>query len=149
MARETEAPPRSLYEEDETAWLELTADLIAKKRFEDVDQPALVEYLTDMAIRDRREVESRLTLLLEHVLKYDFQPDKRTKSWKRTILAQQDEFEGIVISKTLHKHAQGLLSKCYAKAVRRAAAATGLPERKFPSACPYTLERLLAFDVSQ
>jgi hypothetical protein len=40
MARETEAPPRSLYEEDETAWLELTADLIAKKRFEDVDQPA-------------------------------------------------------------------------------------------------------------
>ena len=148
MARETEAPPRSLYEEDETAWLELTADLIAKKRFEDVDQPALVEYLTDMAIRDRREVASRLTRLIQHVLKYDYQPSKRTKSWGRSILAPQDELHAIFSSRTLRQHAKQVMRHCYNRALKLASFDTGLPKSEFPTECPYTLEQLLEFKVT-
>jgi hypothetical protein len=63
----------TLFEQDETAWLEIMADLVSKKRFKEIDHRNLSEYLTDMAIRDRREVKSRLVMLLSHLLKWQFQ----------------------------------------------------------------------------
>jgi Domain of unknown function DUF29 len=77
-----------LYEADETAWLEAMSELIKQGRTADLDFPHLEEYLTDMAKRDRREVKSRLTVLLAHVLKREHQPEKCSKSWLRTILVQ-------------------------------------------------------------
>src|SRR5437762_265465 len=65
-----------LYERDETAWLEAMADLIRTGRLDEVDYPNLAEYLADMARRDRREVDSRLVVLLAHVLKWVHQPDR-------------------------------------------------------------------------
>jgi Domain of unknown function DUF29 len=60
----------ALYEADETAWLDNMAELIREHRYEELDFSHLQEYLSDMAIRDRRRVESRLTRLLEHILKW-------------------------------------------------------------------------------
>src|SRR5436309_3273636 len=91
----------SLYEQDETAWLEQTADFVAKGHWDAVDREHLSEYLTDMAKRDRREVLSRLVILLAHWLKWQHQSDKRTKSWQRTIMAQRLELEQIFESSTL------------------------------------------------
>lgn len=85
-----------LYERDETAWLEAMSEMIRLGRLEELDYPNLAEYLTDMAQRDRREVESRLTLLLTHVLKWVHQPDRRSGSWKGTIVAQRQELEGLL-----------------------------------------------------
>ena len=64
MVMQTTEPLSSLYEADETAWLEAMADLVRRRRYEDLDFENLGEYLADMARRDRREVESRLTVLL-------------------------------------------------------------------------------------
>jgi Domain of unknown function DUF29 len=144
MIKQTVSPPRPLYEEDETAWLELTAGLVAEGRFGEIDRAALAEYLTDMAKRDKREVASRLTVLMTHVLKWEHQPKGRAKSWRATIISQQDELEDLLDSSTLRKHASEILAKCYAKAVRRAAAETGLPVDRFPQSCPYSVEHLLA-----
>ena len=58
-----------LYEQDETAWLEAMSELIRLGRLDEVDYPNLAEYLAEMARRDRREVESRLTVLIAHALK--------------------------------------------------------------------------------
>ncbi len=60
MTKQTTPPSVSLYERDETAWLEATANLVAQGRFGEIDRAALSEYLTDMATRDKREVKSRL-----------------------------------------------------------------------------------------
>ncbi|HKM81947.1 MAG TPA: DUF29 family protein, partial [Candidatus Acidoferrum sp.] len=60
----------ALYERDETAWLEAMAELARDGRAEDLDLGHLAEYLFDMARRDRREVESRLAVLLSHLLKW-------------------------------------------------------------------------------
>src|SRR5437660_339067 len=68
-----------LYEADETAWLETMARLIAAGRRDELDYTHLQEYLSDMANRDRRTVESRLTILMTHLLKCQFQPEKRTR----------------------------------------------------------------------
>jgi hypothetical protein len=95
----------ALYEQDETAWLEAMADLIAQHRFDECDLEHLAEYLHDMARRDRREVESRLTVLMRHLLKWDKQPEKRSGSWKRTIIHQRDELRNLLESGTLRNHA--------------------------------------------
>jgi len=133
-----------LYLADETAWLEQMSQLIRERRFDKIDAQNLSEYLQDMAKRDRREVASHLTVLLVHLLKWECQPRKRSRSWQVTLLAQRQDMQDILDSKTLRNHALEILARCYAKAVKRAAAETGLAESKFPSECPWTLDEILS-----
>lgn len=129
----------SLYEEDETAWLDLMAELAREGRVEEFDLAHLVEFLSDMARRDRREVESRLVVLLLHLLKWEFQPDHRSRSWRATVIEQRQELNAIASRGVLRSHAEETLPALY----ERAAAETDLPVDRFPSDCPYTLEQLL------
>jgi uncharacterized protein DUF29 len=136
-----------LYEADETAWLEAMAELIEQGRFAEIDYAHLGEYLADMARRDRREVESRLIVLLAHLLKWAHQAAKRTKSWRGTIVAQRQDLESELGRGVLWNHAEAVLDKAYAKAVERASAETELPAETFPAQCPYTLEQLLSPEI--
>jgi hypothetical protein len=140
-------PPALLYRQDETAWLEATAELIRQGRLEEVDYPNLAEYLADMARRDRREVESRLTALIAHALKWAHQPERRSGSWRGTVIEQRQELEGLASRGVLRNHAEAVLAEVYRKAVERAAAETELPADTFPAACPYTLDQLLSADL--
>src|SRR4051794_13151783 len=90
----------SLYENDETGWLEQMAQLIRERRFAEVDHQHLEEYLTDMARRDKREVLNRLINLLAHWLKWDFQPEHRTTSWQLTIAEQRRELTELLEART-------------------------------------------------
>ena len=81
--------PAELYELDETAWLEETARLVAAGQWKAVDAAHLACFLSDIAKRDKREVLSRLTVLLAHMLKVEHQPRKKTKSWQATIAIQR------------------------------------------------------------
>ena len=138
----------ALYEADETAWLDAMSELVRQGRLDQLDYAHLAEYLEDMARRDRREVESRMTVLITHVLKWAHQPSKRSRSWHGTIVTQQQELVEDAGSGVLRRHAEEVLPKVYAKAVKRAAAETGLPAKMFPAKCPYTLNQLLSMDVS-
>ena len=121
-----------LYGRDETAWLEAMSALAANGRHAEMDYHNLSEYLADMALRDRREVFSRLAVLLTHILKWRRQPDRRSTSWAKTILEQRSELRQIFESGTLRNHAEAVLTKAYADARRRAAVETGLPLNIFP-----------------
>src|SRR5688572_10266505 len=101
MVQRTPAVTAALYEVDETAWLEATADLIRSGQLTEVDHHTLAEYLTDMARRDRREVSSRLVTLLAHLLKWEYQPERRSGSWRGTLLEQQRELRQLLESGTL------------------------------------------------
>lgn len=136
-----------LYEADETAWLETMAELIADGRIDELDCAHLQEFLTDMANRDKREVESRLGVLMMHVLKWTHQEKKRSKSWRRTIVNQRRELTKMLKSGVLRKHAADALAAVYRDAVDDAVLETGLPTTEFPRECPYTLQMLLAEDV--
>jgi len=142
------APPLAeLYEADETAWLEAMAHLIQQGQWADLDYAHLGEYLTDMALRDRREVENRLATLLAHVLKWTYQPDRRSRSWRSTVVEQQHELARLASQGVLRNHAEAALPKTYAEALARAAAETGLASDAFPPECPYTLEQLLSAEL--
>jgi Domain of unknown function DUF29 len=132
-----------LYESDETAWVEQMAALASAGDASSLDLTHLSEYLTDMARRDKREVVQRLTTLLVHLLKWEYQPAMRTRGWELTIQEQREELQELLQSGVLRNHAQQELGKAYDKAVRRAAVETELEESTFPEGCPYTLEQAL------
>lgn len=134
----------SLYEEDETAWLEQMVRLIEEGRFSELDYDNLREFLSDMSRRDKREVLSRLTLLIAHWLKWEHQPDKRSTSWRATIEIQQRELEDLLESGTLRSYAEQVLPKAYERAVRQAAIETGIAESEFPSQSTRSLEEWLS-----
>jgi hypothetical protein len=133
-----------LYERDETAWLEATSELIRLGRLDEVDYPNLAEYLADMARRDRREVTSRLAVLIAHLLKWRNQPERRSGSWRGTVEVQRQELAELLESGVLRDHADKVLGKAYANGVRQVVAERGLPVATFPAVCPYSLDALLS-----
>jgi hypothetical protein len=130
-----------LYLSDETAWLEQMAALAAESDTASMDLHNLSEYLWDMARRDKREVLHRLVVLLVHLLKWEQQPDHRSRSWELTIQEQREELQDLLESGVLRNFAVQELSKAYQKALRRAAVDTGMAEDTFPVDCPYTLDQ--------
>lgn len=136
-----------LYKSDETAWLDESAALIRDRRFDDLDYPHLAEFLEDMARRDRREVRSRLTVLIAHLLKWVHQPGLRGSSWQQTIDEQKDHLLDIFDSATLRNEAADMVPQIYPRSVRSAVIQAKLPKATFPPECPWTLDEALAFDV--
>lgn len=129
-----------LYEQDETAWLEAMATLAAEGRATELDCVNLSEYLTDMAKRDRREVFSRLVVLLAHLLKWEHQPERRSGAWRSTIREQRRELRQLLESGTLRNHANAVLAAAFAEARRQAADETEMELSAFPVENPWTVE---------
>lgn len=144
MIQQASTSLSQLYEEDETAWLEAMADRIQHGRWDDLDYAHLGEYLNDLARRDRREVKSRLTALITHILKWVYQPAQRSRSWRATIIEQRQELSELVARGVLRTHALAIVTEAYTEAAERAAAEAGLAPETFPQECPFTLEQLLS-----
>jgi Domain of unknown function DUF29 len=135
-----------LYEQDETAWLEAMAELVANRQFAAMDHKNLSEFLTDMAKRDRREVVSRLVILLTHLLKWQFQTEGQSASWRGTIREQRLQLQLLLDSATLRKHAESVLAEVYTKARKLAADETGFKLSRFPKECAWDIDDLLSDD---
>lgn len=143
MAVQAPHPLADLYLADETAWLEQSAALIRAGRLGDLDPGTLAEYLTDMARRDRREVLSRLVVLLVHLLKWDHQPERQSGSWRATIREQRRVMGELIKSGTLRNHAEAVLVEAYTAARLQAIDETGLDAESFPAANPWTLDDMI------
>src|SRR5260370_827725 len=135
MSEQITSVPTSLYEQDETAWLELTARLVGQRRFGEIDHEHLEEYLSDMARRDKREVFSRFLTLIAHLLKGQYQPERRSKSWQRTIILQRAKLRKLLESGTLRRYAEEVLGEAYKEAIKVAAAETRLAQKVFSAGC--------------
>lgn len=92
-------------------------------------------------------MESRLRILIAHILKWIYQTEQRSHSWRGSIVDQRQELAGLVERGGLRSHAEDVLSKVHHQAVERAVAETGLPASTFPTECPYALEQLLPAEL--
>lgn len=139
-----ESEPRALYDEDFLAWTERTAALLRSARFAAIDVDHLAEEVEDMGKRDLREANSRLRVLLVHLLKWRHQPRKRSASWRSTIVTQRQEIADLLEqSPSLRVKLSAGLGSTYQNAVARAAAQTGIEATAFDGDCPWTLKRVL------
>ena len=133
----------ALFHADETAWLDAMAELAAQGQVAHLDCHNLGEYLTDMARRDRREVFSRLVALLAHILKWEYQPERRTGSWRATLREQRRELRQLFESATLRKHAANVFAEAYAEARLQAADEIEVDPSAFPLAPPSGVDDVL------
>jgi hypothetical protein len=137
-------PSAKLYDEDFVRWTAETARLLREGRFAEIDVEHVAEEIEDMGKNHHREVSSRLRLIIQHLLKWQYQPDRRSGSWKATVATQREELEELFEqSPSLRRTPDRTLVRAYGVAVVAAASETGLPEDSFPPKCPYTLEQIL------
>lgn len=133
-----------LYNHDYYLWLVHTAQLIKEGKFLEIDANNLIEEIEDMGRSEKRAVKSNLIILLLHLLKYKYQPAKRTNSWKASIREHRrrlrDDFK---TSPSLKPYFQQIFAESYQDSREQAADETGLPIDTFPSHCPFTVSEVL------
>ncbi|HAC63977.1 MAG TPA: DUF29 domain-containing protein [Cyanothece sp. UBA12306] len=136
-----------LYETDFNLWIEQTVNHLKKGDLGALDLDNLIEEISDMGRNNRREVFSRLKVLLMHLLKWKYQQGKRTNSWINTIDEQREQLELIVKdSPSLKPYLAEIFPDCYQKARRAAVNETNLPKQAFPVDCPFTQDQVLDMD---
>jgi len=127
------------YEEDFYAWTVEQSRLLRSGELSAVDTANLAEEIESMGRSDRRELKSRLVILVMHLLKWRHQPGARSRSWSATIDEQRLQIEGILAeSPSLRPSVAVMLGEAHAIARARAIAETGLADEVFPEAYPFT-----------
>lgn len=96
MSAESVIIQDNLYEQDFYLWTQATAQKLKEGKFDRIDIPNLVEEIESMGISEKRELKSRLIVLLMHLLKWEYQSDKRCQSWRSTITEQRICIEGLL-----------------------------------------------------
>lgn len=135
------------YEQDFHAWTQTQAALLRAGRFRELDIAHLAEELDSMGARERRELGNRLAVLLAHLLKWQYQPDRRGNSWRLTIEVQRLDLQELLEQNpSLRPQLAQRVQDAYRKARLLAAQESGLPKNRFPAECPYGAEHALNED---
>jgi Domain of unknown function DUF29 len=138
---------KSLFEADEHAWLIEQIELLKMGELDKIDKENLLTYLTEMTIAQRNALRSYFRVLLMHILKWEFQPERRSRSWSSTINNCQDQIEWILQdAPSINQYIPSLYADAYPKARRAAAIETGKPRSTFPASNPYTVEEAMSFN---
>jgi len=132
------------YEKDIILWSEEQARLLRAGRFSDLDIEHLADEIEDVGKSEKRELASRMAVLLAHLLKWSGQPGKRGKSWRATISDQRKQI-ALAIKATPSLKAvmrdpdwqEGVWLEARVEARKE----TGLAEEELPEACPWTMEQ--------
>lgn len=136
-----------LYEEDYCLWIETTINQLDNGKLAEVDLINLIEELANLVKSEKRALESNLEVILMHLLKYQYQPKKRSNSWRYTILEHRDRVERIIEdSPSLKSYLYQIFDRCYSKARKKASVKTGLSIETFPSEFLFTIEETLNSD---
>lgn len=135
------------YLADFSSWIDQTAHLLRERRWHEIDVPHLIEEVEDLGKSERRGITSQLTRLLLHLLKWQYQPQRRSDSWLDSITDARTQIElTIEDSPSLKYYPAAQLEESYQRARRQAARQTNMAISMFPNGCPYSLELILAED---
>lgn len=135
------------YEQDFYSWTQEQASLLRNKQFNSLDIPNLIEEIETMGRSEKRELESRLTVLLLHLLKWKYQEIRRSRSWQLSIDEQRIKFEETMEDNPgLKSRLDEILTKAYRLAVIQASRETNLSKNIFPEKCPWELDQLIKED---
>jgi len=151
MAQAKEKPlfPRPVdIEDDFGAWSYQQAELLRQRRFAEADFANIIEELESMGREQRLALTSSYRLLISHLLKWQFQPAHRSRSWAVTITRERANIEEReAINPSLAAEVKRIVDDVYPKAVREAIRDTDLPRSDFPAECPYSLAFLRDHDA--
>jgi hypothetical protein len=133
-------PDQTLYKTDYLQWLESTIEKLHDQDYKNVDWENLVEEIQDMGKSERRSLESNLIVVLLHLLKWQYQSERRSGSWEGSIIEHRRRIKkSLQESPSLKSYLISILAECYAESLKQAKAETGLPLATFPTECDYDL----------
>ena len=134
----------NLYETDIYAWTQQQAALLRAEDFAEVDWNNIIEEIESLGISQRSELASRLTVLMAHLLKWQYQSSKRSHSWRVTIVNQRIEIERhLSDNPTLASQLATFVANNYRGAVKKATVETRLERNTFPVECPWTAAQIV------
>jgi hypothetical protein len=137
----------SLYEQDYHAWTLQQAELLRSRQLDCADLDNIAEEIESMGRSEKRELVSRLTVLLLHLLKWQHQPDFRGRSWRLTIRGQRLSLQQhLRDNPSLKSHLDQAILDAYGIATIEAERETGLAAETFPESCPFTFDQAISDD---
>jgi len=147
MAVERLLMDAALYEQDPHAWYFRQAALLRAGRVAEADVIHIAEELEDLGRSEAKELRSSLQLICSHLLKWQRQPEKRSKSWTDTVERERDNAAlSLEENPSLKTKLPELFTKAFMLARREAARETGLPLHVFPAEPPFSLDDVLTPD---
>lgn len=131
------------YDKDFYGWIQEQAALLRSGRFNEIDIENLIEEVETMGRSEKRALESRIAVLLLHMLKWQYQPARRGKSWKCSIDVQRKNFQKILKENPgLKPLIADIVADAYEQATYDAFQETGIDIDDFPKACPWSYDQL-------
>jgi hypothetical protein len=144
MTTELEASRKNLYEADFLQWIETTVEQLKAQDYANVDWENLVDEIETMGRSERSSLKSNLVVVLMHLLKWQYQSERRSNSWKGSIAEHRRRIRNeLKDSPSLKPYLEEIFDECYVDAVEQAIAETDLPAETFPRSCPYTVSATL------
>lgn len=136
---------KTQYKIDYLKWIETTLEKLRSRDYDSVDWENLIEEIEDMGRSERRSLKSNLIVVLVHLLKWQFQPDRRSGSWGGSIVEHRRRIqEAVEDSPSLQPYLESIFAGCYLQAVKQATAETGVSSEMFPQQCPYKLVEVMS-----
>ena len=137
-------PARADYERDFYSWLMEQARFVREGRWSAIDRDNLAEEIESWGREQFNKLESALRVLLLHLLKWDHQPERRSRSWEISVKDQRLAIQDVLDDNPgLKPRISEALSRAYRRARLAAAKETELDEVKFPQACQYSFDEAM------
>jgi hypothetical protein len=136
----------SEYDTDFALWSERQAKALRRRANNEIDWENVAEEIESLGKSDKREIRNRLAVICAHLLKWRYQPDTRSNSWRASVAQARDEIAALIEdSPSLKDYPAGRLSDprggAYAQGRKRAVLDTGIAD--LPDICPWTIEQVL------
>jgi hypothetical protein len=138
------AEPRTGYQQDIHAWALEQVELLKAGRLDEVDTLNIAEEIKDVAEREYDKLQSALAIILLHVLKWNHQPERKSRSWQNSIIEHRARVERQLRRFPSLKSRTGeAIEEAYEDARRWCQIETRIPEIDFPLSCPYDWEEIM------
>ncbi|MEH2173069.1 DUF29 domain-containing protein [Nostoc sp.] len=133
------------YETDFYTWTQEQANFLRHHQWNQLDLPNLIEEIESLGRKERQELRNRFSVLIAHLLKWEYQPKQRSRSWLATIRVQRREILKLLNENpSLKPYIEEALQESYENGRDLASGETNLPFSTFPQQCLYTLEGILS-----
>jgi hypothetical protein len=132
------------YDVDFYAWTQDQGRRLRDTRPNSVDWANVAEEIEGLGRSQRSQIRSRLVVLLTHLLKWAYQPEKRSDSWRASITGARSEIaDELSDSLSLERYPGQVWDRQYVLARLEASGQTGLDLEMFPERCPFTIAQVL------
>ena len=134
----------NLYETDFYRWTFEQAQFLELGKLEGLDLVNLAEEIISLGKQKQQEISNRLGILIGHILKWQYQPEKRTRSWQVTIQLQRAEIQDLLTDNpSLKSYIDMAIQRGFRSGLALVLSETPIKKKDLPAVCPYVFEQLL------